>query len=208
MSVPAAGGTPSTLASGLHTPHDLAISTDNAFYTELGPAPNCSLGTWSGVNDVASMPLAPNDAGVDGSAEGGTSQTPTVVFTSNIGEVGRVTGLTLDPTGDVLVTTQDLCWPKGGMIYAVVPFANEGGVTVLSQAPPSSDRIETNTTTVTWASQDLISQVSRSGGAYWNVATETIVLDFVLASGFVYWTNPTTGEVLSQPVPASPPDGG
>lgn len=162
----------------------IVVGAQALFYTELGPAPNCTLNSWSGVNDVASISTG-SDAGA------------AVVFTSNIGEVGRVTGIGLDPSGaHLFVTTEDICWPKGGMIDDVL-LAGDGGV-ALSQAPPSSDRIEADDTMVRWASQDLISQLPRDGGVYTNVASETIIGDFIVVGNQVFWTNPTTGQILAQ----------
>lgn len=183
MAVSETGGTPTVLAANLHTPHDLAVGAQTAFFSQIGPAPNCSAGTWSGVSGVFSVALA-----------GGA---PTSVFAPNISEVGRAYGIAIDKaSGHLFVTTEDLCWPKAGEIYNVTPG---GASNAISQSPPNGDRIEADSNEVTWASQELLSKVSENGGTYDNLASETNVADFALAKGSVIWTNAVTGEILSAP---------
>ncbi len=183
MSIPAPGGDPTTLASGLQTPHDLAVIGSSVYFTELGPPPNCSTGQWAGGARIASVPV-----------DGGSPQS---VYASETAEVGRVVGLASDGSGRRLaLTTQDLCWPKGGWVYLLDLQTRQ--TTPLSQAPPNSDRVDADSEDVVWASQQLISEVPVAGGPYVNLVSESAVFDFVFQGGVLYWTDPVAGEVLSK----------
>jgi hypothetical protein len=202
LSVPAAGGTPVTLASKLNTPHDLAIANGTIFFTEVGPPANCSTGAnWEQIQTesrIATLPVA------GGSAPATFAQQPPPFVTVQGGYLtptgaGQARGLAVDPTGAWLFfTTRGICWPVAGNVYQTSTGAS-ANLTTLSDAPPSSDRIEASATAVTWASQALLSQVPWGGAPapYVNLASQTSPGDFLWSGSTVVWTDQETGDLYA-----------
>ncbi len=105
----------------------------------------------------------------------------------------------MDPSGTQLFfTTRDICWPSAGQIYQTTT-APSPNLTTLSVGPPSSDRIGASATTVTWASQALISQIGWSppGTAYVNIVSQTNAGDFLWSGSTLFWTDQESGGLFS-----------
>ncbi len=118
----------------------------------------------------------------------------------SVSGAGQARGLALDPSGqNLFFTTSDICWPKAGNVYQT-PSATSGNTTLIAlcAAPMFSDRIDASQAKVTWASEELISQVAPGApGPYDNLVPQTAAGDFVWSSGTLYWTDQEAGELLS-----------
>ena len=203
MALATTGGTPKSLASNLNTPHDFVIvaATNQIFFTEVGPQPNCATGSnWQQVQAESRIATIPLEGGPPASF---AQQPPPFVevqssYLTPTG-AGQARGLATDPSGQQLFfSTRDICWPSAGQIYqtTTTPSAN---LTTLSVGPPSSDRLDASATVVTWASQALISQIAWAppGSAYANMVSQTNAGDFLWSGAAIYWTDQEAGGVFS-----------